>query len=50
MSWIIEDWAGNVMFDGKTFETFEDGWSYIFENIKDEDNAYDDVGVYETKE
>jgi len=46
---IIEDWAGNVMFNGKEFETFDDGWCYISEHIVDEDNAYDDVFVVEKK-
>jgi len=49
---IIEDWAGNVMFHGKEFDTFEDGWDYIYENIKEEfegDGTYDDVFVIEKK-
>ncbi len=49
---VIEDWAGNVMFHGKEFKTFEDGWDYIYENIKEEfegDGTYDDVFVIEKK-
>ena len=42
---IINDWAGNVCFHGITFETFEDAWGYIYENVPDEDNAYDDYFV-----
>jgi hypothetical protein len=30
--WIIKDWMGNILFHGKTFDFFEDGWSYIYEN------------------
>jgi hypothetical protein len=45
--WIIKDWADNIMFDGRGFETFEDGWGFIMENIEDVDNAYDDVFVIE---
>lgn len=41
----IQDWAGNVMFDGKQFDNFEDGWAFIQENIEDVDNAYDDIFV-----
>lgn len=41
----IEDWAGNTMFNGKEFETFDDGWCFIYEHIVDKDNAYDDVFV-----
>ena len=45
---IIQDWAGNTMFNGKEFDTFEDGWEYILENIEEEmegDGTYDDVGA-----
>jgi hypothetical protein len=45
--WIIKDWADNTLFNGKTFETFEDGWGYVYENVVDEDNAYDDYYVIE---
>ena len=49
MSFIIEDWAGNVLFDGRTFETFEDAWSFIYENDPfpddDSDNKFDDYEV-----
>ncbi len=38
------------MFDGKTFEDFEDGWDYIYNNIEDKDNAYDDIFVVKEKE
>lgn len=42
---IIKDWADNVCFQGIEFPTFEDAWGYIYENVKDEDNAYDDYFV-----
>ena len=44
---IIVDWVNNVMFDGKEFDSFDDGWAFIYENIEDKDNAYDDVFVIE---
>lgn len=47
---IIVDWIGNIMFDGKTFDTFDDGWCYIYEYIEDKDDAYDDVFVELKKE
>lgn len=47
MKYIIKDWADNLMFGGREFKTFEDGWEYIYVNIPDEDNAYDDVFVVE---
>ena len=47
--WIIMDWAYNRMFVTKEFDSFEDGWDFIYENIEDVDNAYDDIFVV-TKE
>ena len=47
--WIIMDWVYNRMFVTKEFESFEDGWEFIYENIEDVDNAYDDIFVV-TKE
>ena len=43
--WIILDWAYNRMFATKEFESFEDGWDFIYENIEDEDNVYEDLFV-----
>lgn len=31
MSFIIKDWAGNILFNGKRFKTFEDAWGFIYE-------------------
>ncbi len=28
-TFIIEDWAGNTLFNGKEFDSFESGWEYI---------------------
>ena len=53
---IIQDWAGNRMFPTETFETFEDGWEYIYENVdnskydeteNDNDNVFQDIYVLE---
>ena len=49
---IIEDWAGNRLFPRKTFNSFEDGWDFIYANIKEEsedDGTYDDYYVVEAK-
>lgn len=43
--WIILDWAYNRMFITKEFDSFEDGWDFIYENIEDEDNVYEDLFV-----
>lgn len=31
MKYIIRDWASNICFHGRTFDTFEDAWSFIYE-------------------
>lgn len=31
--YIIEDWAGNRLFPNKSFETYEDGWAFIYNEI-----------------
>ena len=48
--YIIEDWAGNRLFPTQEFETFEDGWDFIYDNIhedSEDDGTYDDVYVIE---
>lgn len=32
---IIQDWAGNVLLNGKTFKTFDDAWGYILGEMTD---------------
>ncbi len=46
MKYIIHDWASNIMFNGIEFNSFEDGWEYVFENIEDEEE-YQDIYVVE---
>lgn len=36
-----------LLFGGVTFDTFEEGWDWIYANVSDEDNAYDDLFVQE---
>ncbi len=51
---IIQDWAGNHLFVDWEFDTFEDGWEHIYENVdnslydktgKDDDNTYQEYFV-----
>lgn len=35
MKYIIQDWCGNVLEDGKTFDTFEDGWDWLLGEMTD---------------
>lgn len=46
--YIIEDWTGKRLFPEKTFLTFEEGWDFIYTNVKEEkeeDGTYDDYYV-----
>lgn len=46
--YIIEDWAGNLMFNGREFPSFDDAESFLSEFLKD---GYDEVrGEYEIVE
>lgn len=47
---IITDWAGNHLFKDKEFETFEEGWDYIYENVdnsKYDETENEDDNVYQ---
>ena len=39
-----------LLFGGITFDTFEDGWDWIYANVSNEDNAYLDLFVTEITE
>lgn len=44
--YIIKDWAGNILFDHKTFKTFLDAWEFIYETFPDQaDEFYDEYYV-----
>ncbi len=44
--WKIVDWANNdVSTGGETFDSFDDGWTWIHTFIPDIDSAYDDLFV-----
>lgn len=51
IKWHIESWAGRTLFDGKQFDTFQEGWDYIWENVPDDgdDETYSDFYVMESK-
>lgn len=38
---IITDWAGNLLFKDKDFETFEEAWDFIYENV--DNSKYDET-------
>lgn len=37
--YVIQDWAGNLMFGGKTFKSFDDAWSFIYDQFRDRQDA-----------
>jgi hypothetical protein len=41
MSWIIQDWAGNTLFKGKEFQTFDDAEAFLCEFFDDNGWDYD---------
>lgn len=36
--WIIQDWAGNHLFQDKTFDDFEDGWDFLYSKFESEED------------
>ena len=56
--WIIKDWTGRILWDGKEFDSFESGWDWMYEQSpapeKDSpdwvDGWFDDYYVEEKKE
>lgn len=45
---IIQDWAGNVLFDGREFPSFEDAWGFIYDTFPDQDEDF--YGEYYVEE
>lgn len=45
---VIQDWTSKRMFPDQTFETFDDGWAFLYESFPtddDSDGFYDDFFV-----
>jgi len=42
--YVICDWTGRNIFPGRTFPTFQDGWGFVCENVKDE-SSWEDIYV-----
>ncbi len=49
---IIEDWAGNICFNGRKFKTFEDAWGFLYDFYRDlPDHEFDEqMGEYYVEE
>ena len=39
---IIKDWADNHLFTDEVFDTFEDAWEHIYENV--DNSLFDETG------
>lgn len=51
--YIIVDWTNKRLFPTKTFDSFEEGWEFIYENIEEEeedDGTYEDVFVVQVSQ
>jgi hypothetical protein len=44
MQYIIQDWAGNICFDGKSFDSFDDAWGFLYE-FHDDEEMYQEYSV-----
>lgn len=58
MKYIIVDWAGNHLFQEEVFNSYEEGWEYIYANVdnsiydeteNDDDNVYQEYYVVPKK-
>lgn len=47
---IILDWMGNHIFKNQIFDSFEEGWDFIYINFPEEDDNFDDFYVTEVTE
>lgn len=54
MKYIIQDWTGKRLFLNQEFDSFQEGWDYIYENVDNEtynqtqnenDNVYQEYFV-----
>ena len=41
----IRDWTNALCFGGRRFESFEDGWAFLYENEFIEEDAYQEYYV-----
>ena len=48
MKYNIIDWTGRKLFKSKEFNSTEDGWDYIINNVKSED--HEEVFVVKSEE
>lgn len=45
-TYLIYDWAGNLKFNGQSFDTFEDAWEYLYERFETDE----DLGEFYVKQ
>lgn len=37
--WMIQDWTGKRLFPDKEFDSYQDGWDFVLENFKTDEDA-----------
>jgi pterin-4a-carbinolamine dehydratase len=47
MKFIIKDWADNICFQGKEFDSFEDAWEFIYDVAQFSEEDCDEYFVTE---
>jgi len=45
MNYYIKDWAGNIMFENKTFKTSEDAFDFLSQEFPEEDDYLEEYYV-----
>jgi hypothetical protein len=57
--YIIKDWIDNQMFSNKKFNSFDEAWEFIYENVdnsefdktgNENDNVYQDIFVHKIEQ
>ena len=43
MKWIIQDGAGNRMFDDQEFNSFSEGWQYVYAQLPHSDDLWPEI-------
>jgi len=46
LAWVIQDWTSKVLWDGKQFNSFEEGWGWIYEQDPMPDESHPDYNSY----
>ena len=45
MKYAIKDWAGNVCFNRKEFDSFQDAWGFLYETFPEDEEELQEYKV-----